>query len=888
MNSNIETLNEWGGRFLEFAWPMLWQSSLLIAFVFALDLLLARKIRAAVRYALWLMVLVKLLLPPTLALPTGAAWWLCRPNPQAPAIKSYTVTYNTAAQPPGVSQSVPLIAPKPALNWAGETLLASVTVSAGLLMWLAFRWWQVTRRVACVAASERFAEELAAARRLAGVRSTVRLKLVEGRMSPAVCGLFRPIILLPRALAGSLSSGQLRAVLLHELFHLRRKDVWVNCAQALLQIFYWWHPLLWLANSRIRRAREEAVDDAVMLALRHERDVYAPTLLEVARHALRRPLLSLGLVGIMESRSALRRRIERLVNFRAPRKTGLTFLSLAGIFAFSAVALPMGQAPATTPDSFSPDAAAVEQTLTVKVDPAVFIRNVKAHADWTMESDTNDYTEILLGIMRNEGVNCNPPHGIAFNTRTSEMTMQNTPDQLEAFRQVIEQLNRPDGKCELPLRNSPIHRQSILIKTRFFWMQSADFQRLIQGLQAYRGRQWSTPWWSVAPDKIGEFNQTVNSLGLKPIVAPRVVTLSGMEADFYVGTMTNGVDLYCQPVAIDGGVQLAFKTEVVGNPEGRNQILIGTNRYQVHGTVAAEDHGAIVIRAENPDGSPTNLVMVIGLQVVTNGEVLPFQKKLSNAGAVERVAQAVDPVPPQIEIHIKARFIEVPKDSIVALTNQLGQFTGILADKNMKTILRALESRPGVVELAEPEVLTISGRQTELRATQIQQILTNYDLQEISNRTLIVAQTGKIETGPVVDLAPILLSDGYTIDLKASASLTRFLGYAEPTNQLYAYDKAGEKISLPTVLPALCVQRASAELKIADGQTVVLKLKKQFYESGTELSAEPEYFTKGKTEADELAGLETLVFITVTLVDSVGNRIHTDDVNNSIDPVKQF
>ena len=144
-------------------------------------------------------------------------------------------------------------------------------------------------------------------------------------MSPAVCGLFRPVILLPRALAEKLSPTQLRAVLLHEIFHLRRRDVWVNCAQALLQIFYWWHPLLWVANARIRRVREEAVDDAVMLALREEADGYAPTLLEVAKLALRRPLMSLGLVGIMESRSALRQRIERLVDFRAPRKAGLTF-----------------------------------------------------------------------------------------------------------------------------------------------------------------------------------------------------------------------------------------------------------------------------------------------------------------------------------------------------------------------------------------------------------------------------------------------------------------------------------------------------------------------------------------------------------------------------------
>ena len=53
MNSLIESLNLWGARFLDFAAPMLWQSGLLIAVVFALDFLLRRKIRAAVRYSLW-------------------------------------------------------------------------------------------------------------------------------------------------------------------------------------------------------------------------------------------------------------------------------------------------------------------------------------------------------------------------------------------------------------------------------------------------------------------------------------------------------------------------------------------------------------------------------------------------------------------------------------------------------------------------------------------------------------------------------------------------------------------------------------------------------------------------------------------------------------------
>ena len=72
MNECIETLNHWGENFSAFALPMLWQSSLLIAVIIAFDFVFARCIRASIRYALWMVVLVKLILPPALALPTGA------------------------------------------------------------------------------------------------------------------------------------------------------------------------------------------------------------------------------------------------------------------------------------------------------------------------------------------------------------------------------------------------------------------------------------------------------------------------------------------------------------------------------------------------------------------------------------------------------------------------------------------------------------------------------------------------------------------------------------------------------------------------------------------------------------------------------------------------
>jgi hypothetical protein len=69
------------------------------------------------------------------------------------------------------------------------------------------------------------------------------------------------------------------------------------------------------------------------------------------------------------------------------------------------------------------------------------------------------------------------------------------------------------------------------------------------------------------------------------------------------------------------------------------------------------------------------------------------------------------------------------------LRNPLGApavttITGILTDPNFRVVINALEQRTGAEELAEPEAVTTSGRQAQMRATQIQTIITSYSFQQ--------------------------------------------------------------------------------------------------------------------------------------------------------------
>ena len=966
-----------------------------------------------------------------------------------------------------------------------------------------------------------------AAKDSTGLRRTVRLQLTNQDMSPAVCGLFRPVILLPQSLAQQLPPPQARAVLLHELTHLRRGDVWMNCAQALGQIVYWWHPLLWLANARIRRVREEAVDDAVMLALPDAAETYAPTLLEVAKLAFHRPLASLGLVGILESRSALRQRIERLVDFHPPRRAGLTLASLLGIVAFTALAVPMGEAPE---GANVPSGSNESKTLTVKVDPDVFISNVQAQAAANLHATNDDYTDILLDILRGEGVDCAPPHGIAFNTQTGEITTQNTPEALDIFRQVIEQLNRPDGKSALPLGFSPFHRKDVLITAQFYQLATADFKNLVQGLDAYNDQHGGASWWSVAPDHFKEFNENIKSRGLRPFNSPRIQTGHGITASLYIGNRTNSVTLDCRPFIGDGAVDLTVRASTTGrfsdNPAGDWPTTEGMTNCAFNASVSAEDQGGIVLRAENPEGpAANNLVVILGVQIVTNypppaktGErlegiiartqkpsgtvmgitgVVPvaseqaslpapdvstdaaatsphvspnlytrafmitsspglvnlrkkagltrsstpdeylrgFSKLLSASGTtlpptsiwskqngpllvrgtpqqldaveqmvlelnglpprktgeaasagtimdnasptaaeagnptslstrtfkidpdtlfqglksvtppsfgstdinlaakqlftalglnlnppksvffndklgtlfvrateqdldvVEKTVQVLNSVPSQI--HIKVRFIETPKEMTASLgadliPTSITNLVGILSGPNLQRILPTLEQRKGFEELAEPEVTTTSGRQTQMRATVILTIITNIVFQETSTNAAITPVQQQVEVGPTLDVIPVVMSDGYTLDLKLIASLTEFLGYDKPaTNSTPVVTSKGEIVNVPNILPKFGVRQAEIHVKLWDGQTVVLggmvnsqiqQVKTKVPLSGDLSLAGQMFRSASRTEI----GKNLLVFVTVNIVDPAGNRVHNDDempfAGNSIPP----
>jgi len=78
---------------------------------------------------------------------------------------------------------------------------------------------------------------------------------------PMVIGLVRPYILFPVSTVTGLSESQLRAVLAHELAHIRRHDYLVNLLQTAVETLLFYHPAVWWLSRRVRQEREHCCDD---------------------------------------------------------------------------------------------------------------------------------------------------------------------------------------------------------------------------------------------------------------------------------------------------------------------------------------------------------------------------------------------------------------------------------------------------------------------------------------------------------------------------------------------------------------------------------------------------------------------------------------------------
>jgi WD40 repeat protein/beta-lactamase regulating signal transducer with metallopeptidase domain len=374
---SVETLNAWGSAWSTFMSRALLDSSIVLAVVLLVWLPLRRRMSVQFAHGLFLLVLLKLAVPFPTSWPTwsvdlsldrmasGVSAW-ATPEPAAPPAtesleEADPIVVASAPEPIVSAASVPAPKPrsgpfsaarqivKPPTRLTIPAILMLVWAAVSLALFLRFlRAVLVTNRLIrnsllLVQGQDWFPVDFEALRKTAGVRGEVRWAVSSKVTSPAVGGLFRPTIVMPPDLDEGLSPKQLNWVLLHELAHIRRGDLWVVMIQRLVGAVFFFHPVLHIANWVIDQLREYACDDAALAAAHASRRACGEGFLTIVGRTVDHASSPSPALGLFESRMLIHRRLLRILDSRRTVHERLSPLASVVLVGMAIVVLPYGR-----------------------------------------------------------------------------------------------------------------------------------------------------------------------------------------------------------------------------------------------------------------------------------------------------------------------------------------------------------------------------------------------------------------------------------------------------------------------------------------------------------------------------------------------------------------
>lgn len=146
------------------------------------------------------------------------------------------------------------------------------------------------------------------------IKKHIVFKLSAHVQVPLVVGYMKPVILFPLALALQMDIRQVKAILIHELSHVRRDDYLLNLVKTMIDTILFFNPFVWLTGRFISIEREHACDDLV-IALTKTPLTYAHALLKLELLAANKsaPTLALAATG---NNQQLYQRIKRITDMK--------------------------------------------------------------------------------------------------------------------------------------------------------------------------------------------------------------------------------------------------------------------------------------------------------------------------------------------------------------------------------------------------------------------------------------------------------------------------------------------------------------------------------------------------------------------------------------------
>jgi len=365
------------------AWRAGWQGGLAALVVWSVCRLVP-SVPARFQAWLWRLVVLKFAVAFFWAAPIGV--------PLLPAVEPTAGTLLGSATPDRIAvEGGSVVRHEPAAAVAWRRL--------GFMVWSAVVAWQAARLLRAFRAAGRLrrgcrptgsAELLGQAAAVGGafdLRTPLAVLESDGDGSPMLVGVVRPAVVFPVATLNRLDECERAMVLGHELAHARRGDLLWGLLAAVVRAVFFFHPLAWLAERRLRATQEVAADALAAARLKHAPAGYAALLVSVVGklgpdRAL--PAMSAGVAGSHQSlkqRLLAMRFMKPMSRRAAAAHTGaLVLLAAFGVVPWAVVAAdpPAADKPGqkeATGSGRGKFASFKDGTLTVVTNDGTLLRN---------------------------------------------------------------------------------------------------------------------------------------------------------------------------------------------------------------------------------------------------------------------------------------------------------------------------------------------------------------------------------------------------------------------------------------------------------------------------------------------------------------------------------
>jgi beta-lactamase regulating signal transducer with metallopeptidase domain/Tol biopolymer transport system component len=321
--------------------------SVVICLILLIQKALGGKLGPRWCHALWLVLLIRMVLPwapsSRLSLFNLIPSWDQQAQPQQPSETAERQESSEASRTSRTTEATSSQKPKPDVAMQEQTTVKPITLadsqnaSKGRLaplrqvlpaLWLLgaivigayvlvsdLALWRIVKRDRPLV-NQAMLELLEECKAQMGVQTLAAIVPSSQIRSPGLFGFIRPRLLLPPEMIETATRDEMRYVFLHELAHLKRHDIYLGWLTSLLQVLHWFNPLVWFAFYRMRADRELACDALVLARTGEgESQQYGQTIVGLLRRFSRSRALP-AMAGILETKSQLKRRMTMIAQFR--------------------------------------------------------------------------------------------------------------------------------------------------------------------------------------------------------------------------------------------------------------------------------------------------------------------------------------------------------------------------------------------------------------------------------------------------------------------------------------------------------------------------------------------------------------------------------------------